>query len=620
MHFDGARRSSEDILKSMMDSIAHRGPDDRGMCLNGPAALGHRRLSIIDLKTGHQPMSSEDGSIVIVYNGEVYNFSEIKTALLGRGHKFRTSSDTEVVLRAYEEYGEDCIKHFNGMFAFAIFDSKRGSLFLARDRFGKKPLYYAVFDNQFIFGSELKAVLKHPSARRDIDPAALSQYLSYEYIPSPRSIFRNIYKLEPGFSMTVKSGKVTTRRYWDLKFNTSKDFDENEARLRLLDLFRESVRKRLISDVPLGVFLSGGIDSSAVVAMMAELMDPKDIKTFSIGFKERSYDESGDARRVAAHFGTDHREEILDPKVMLDVFPAIVDILDEPFADSSIIPTYLVSRFTRKHVKVALGGDGGDEFFMGYPSFIALKLDSLISFAPNFLKKIPFQLLLKCVPPSNDYMSLNFKAKRFLRGLDFPKEVRQQVWMGSLTPTEQKGLLLAGGAGEMADIYGPTINSFREAERLDPLDRAIYIYVKTYMTDDILAKVDRASMANSLEVRAPFLDTGFTEYAASIPSSSKLRNFRTKSILKDALKGRLPAEILNKSKQGFAVPVAQWLKKDLKPFLLETLDRKKIGREGIFDCGHVDNMVKEFLADRNDIRREIWALFMFELWYDKWIK
>lgn len=604
-----------------MDTIAPRGPDDAGVFIGGGAALGHRRLSIIDLKTGHQPILSPDGSKAIVYNGEVYNFLELKTILLGKGHIFNTNSDTEVVLHSYEEYGEDCVKHFNGMFALAIWDSRENTLFLARDRFGKKPLYYTVADNQFIFGSELKALLKHPAVKREIDLNALSKYLAYEYVPSPYSIFRNIYKLEAGSRISVKDAAVHKDRYWDLDFNTQKKFDRREAGPRILELLKESVRKRLISDVPLGVFLSGGIDSSAVVSQMAELMSPKEIKTFSIGFKEKSFDESSDARRVAEYFGTDHHEEILSPGVMLDVFPRILDILDEPFADSSIIPTYLVSKFTRQHVKVALGGDGGDEFFLGYPSFLAHKLCGYFSCIPDGLKKSSIKLILKCMKPSKDYMSLYSKVRRFSRGLDIPEEARHQAWIGSFTPEEQRSLFDAGKfSAEGSDIYETTKRYFQNAKELDPLDRAIYIYVKTYMTDDILTKVDRASMANSLEVRAPFLDTDFTEYAAGIPASFKLKNFTTKWILKEALKGKLPEQNINKPKQGFAVPVAKWLKEDLRGMFLDAFQKTKIEREGIFNYSYVDGIIKEFLANKNDTRKEIWALFMFEMWYDRWIK
>ncbi|MDP3804178.1 MAG: asparagine synthase (glutamine-hydrolyzing) [Candidatus Omnitrophota bacterium] len=621
IHLDKSKRASETILKNMMETLRMRGPDDEGIYLADNVALGHRRLSIIDLETGRQPIFNEDGSKAIVYNGEIYNFVELKEILLKKGHRFKTHSDTEVIIHAYEEYGEDCLKYFNGMFAFAIWDSKRELLFAARDRFGKKPFYYAIFDNQFIFGSELKSLLKHPSVRKEIDFDALSKYLAYEYVPSPYSIFRNIRKLEAGSKLTLERGTVKVEKYWDLEFKHAERFDPKLAEARIIELLKESVRKRLISDVPLGVFLSGGIDSSCVVAMMSELMNPKDIKTFSIGFKEASFDESGDARRVAAYFKTDHHEEILTPDMMLDVFPEILDYLDEPFADSSIIPTYLVSRFTRRHVKVALGGDGGDELFLGYPSFLAHKINSYMNILPDPAKRLSLNMLAKLTSPSGDYMSMNFKMRRFLRGLDFPEDVRHQVWIGSFTSREQTGLFSPDMLSNYSasKVYEPTRKLFEKTGNIDPLDKAIYIYIKTYMTDDILAKVDRASMANSLEVRAPFLDTDFAEFALTIPSAFKLRNFNTKQILKDAFKNRLPPETIKKGKQGFAVPVAKWLKEDLKSLLLDAFDKKKIDREGIFDYAYIDNLVKDFQSGKRELRKEIWALFMFEMWYDKWM-
>ena len=622
IQLDSAKRASESVLNDMMATLSHRGPDDRGLYIKGNVALGHTRLSIIDLQTGHQPIFNEDGSMAIVYNGEIYNFQELKKNLEEKGHRFKTHSDTEVIVHAYEEYGEGCLKYFNGMFALAIWDSKRRELFLARDRFGKKPLYYASFDNQFIFASEMKAVLKHPSVRRRIDIRSLGKYLAYEYVPSPHSIFKDIYKLEAGCRLLVKDGTNSIARYWDMDFTRGKDFILKDAEERLRELLKESVRKRLISDVPLGVFLSGGIDSSIVVSVMAELMNPKDIKTFSIGFKEKSFDESNDARRLASHFGTDHHEEILEPHTMLDVFPDVLDILDEPFADSSIIPTYLVSRFTRKHVKVALGGDGGDELFMGYPSFSAHKLAGILNGLPPMLDESFLRMLVRFMPVSRDSASLNFKLRRFLRGMEFPESGRHQVWTGSFTPREERSLFLSKAEPDfdISGIYDITEKLFHSTKHLDPLDRAIYIYAKTYMTDDILVKVDRASMANSLEVRAPFLDKEFAAFALTIPPDFKLKNFfNGKWILKDAFKSALPAETLKKKKQGFAVPVAKWLKSDLKHLLLEAFDKKKIEREGIFDHSYIKNMLDEFLADENDTRKEIWCLFMFEMWYDKWM-
>ncbi len=621
IHFDKSRRPSEAILKRMADTLAQRGPDDEGFYIRDNIGFGHRRLSIIDLQGGHQPMTNNDGSIAIVYNGEIYNFPELKGILTAKGHRFKTNSDTEVIIRAYEEYGDDCLTHFNGMFAFALYDSRNDTVLLARDRYGKKPLYYGIFDKQFIFGSELKSMLKHPSVARRIDMDALAKYLSYEYVPAPYSIFKNIYKLEAGSKLILRGGDVKVSHYWDLSFKKKAVTDLEEVKKNILDLLRESVRKRLISDVPLGVFLSGGIDSSAVVAMMAELMDPKDIKTFSIGFREKDFDESSDARRVADHLGTDHREEILSTDVMLDVFPQVADLLDEPFADSSIIPTFLVSRFARKHVTVALGGDGGDEFFLGYSAYKAHKLDAILRNIPGFAKALPLGLLSRSVSSCKDYRSPSYYRKRFLRGLEFPEAVRHQVWTGSFTSEDQKRLYLPQSLPDLdpMKVYASTAEVFKSSAHLDPLDRAIYIYVKTYMTDDILAKVDRASMANSLEVRAPFLDPDLTEYVSSLPSELKLSNFTTKWILKEALKGKLPAENLGKRKQGFVMPVELWLKTGLKGLLLDTFSRKKIEKEGIFDYSYIKNMLDGYISDTKDTRREFWTLFMFEIWYDKYM-
>lgn len=621
MYLDASRRPSEDILRKMTGALAHRGPDDEGFFVKDNIGLGHRRLSIIDLVTGHQPMSNADGSVTIAYNGEVYNFPDLKNLLVSKGYAFRTHSDTEVVLAAYEQYGEDCVKLFNGMFAFAIWDSPKRKLFLARDRFGKKPLYYAVFDNQFIFGSELKALLEHPSVRKEIDLSSLSRYLSYDYIPSPQSIFKGIRKLEAGSKISVAAGGYSSSCYWNLRFDRPKITDEREAEEILTRLLKESVRRRLISDVPLGVFLSGGIDSSTVVAMMAELMDPREIKTFSVGSRESSYDESASARAVARHFGTDHHEEFLGPDSMLEIFPKVLDTLDEPFADSSIIPTYLVSRFTRRSVTVALGGDGGDELFLGYPSFLAHKIESYIKGLPRPLKRFPLSVLASLTPTSQVYMGINYKARQFLRGLDLPEELRHQAWIGSFLPAEQTKLFLPHPAlrHDADEVYQRTGGFFRAAGDVDSLDRASYIYVNTYMSDDILAKVDRASMANSLEVRAPFLDMELAEFAATIPSSFKLKNFRSKWILKNALKGRLPPEVLSKRKQGFAVPVAKWLKADLKGLLLDAFAKEKIEREGIFDHSYINDMCERFFRNRDDLRKEIWGLFLFEMWYDRWM-
>ena len=616
INFDKSKRPSTEVIKGMTNAMIHRGPDDDGIYLKDNVALGQRRLSIIDLKMGHQPMFNEDASLVIVYNGEVYNFPELKDDLIRKGHNFKTNCDTEVVLHAYEEYGENCVKRFNGMYAFAIWDSKKESLFLARDRFGKKPLYYAVFDNQFIFGSELKSLLKHPSIKKEIDMTALSKYLAYDYVPTPFTIFKKIYKLEQASKLILKNASYKVDRYWDLPLEDCSLINLRETEERLLGLLKTSVKKRLISDVPLGVFLSGGMDSSSIVYMMSELMDPKGIKTFSIGFSERSYDELSDARRIADYFGTDHHEEILNPSVMLEVFPAILDILDEPFADSSIIPTYLVSRFTKQFVKVALGGDGGDELFFGYPHFSAHRQGYA-----EALKKLAAITISKFASASGNQASLYYRANRFLKGLKIPEEVRYQFWTGSLAPYEQEGLFLPGinPVQDLLKTYERTNEFYQKAKNADPLKRLSYLYVNTYLTDDILTKVDRASMANSLEVRAPFLDTELSEFAMSLPSNLKLKGFESKWILKRAFKNKLPKETLAKTKQGFSVPVSQWLRKDLKHLLLEVFRKEKIEREGIFDYNYIKELINNFLSQGKDLRTTVWTLFMFETWFDRWM-
>jgi asparagine synthase (glutamine-hydrolysing) len=612
------------VLKDMMCAIRHRGPDDEGFHIKDNVALGHRRLSIIDLAHGHQPISDENKSLTIVYNGEVYNFFELRTELINRGHSFTTQSDTEVVLKAYKEWGPACLDKFNGMFALAIWDDRNKSLFLARDRFGKKPLYYATFGKTFIFASELKSLYKHPEVKMDVDRLALGKYLAHDYIPSPSTIIKGICKLEPGHYLLLKDGDLTKRRYWDFHFNVDPHRKSNFELTKniFLELLRESVRKRLISDVPLGVFLSGGIDSSAVVAMMSTLMDPSDIKTFSIGFKEKSYDEADSASLVARHFKTDHHVKIVDGDMMMEVLPKILDIIDEPFADSSIIPTYLVSAFTREHVTVALGGDGGDELFMGYPSFVAHRLASFYDVLPRPLKKLA-EISPKILPGGSNYLSLQFKAMRFLRGVNCPGPIRHQTWIGSFPPDEQRLLFRDSQDQALFDprnIYSESIAHFDNFKDISDLDKVEYLYIKTYLPDDILTKVDRASMATSLEVRAPFLDKEMGDFAGTVPNELKLKGLRTKHIMKEALKGLLPDEIINKKKHGFAVPVGSWFKTGLKDSLLETFEKSTVEKDGLFNYQFIDGLLKDHFSGKMDNGRKIWALFIAQMWYNKWIK
>ena len=613
----------EALLRRMTDSLAHRGPDDSGIHIengNGiSVGLGHRRLSIIDLsEAGRQPMANEDGSVWIAYNGEVYNFPEIRKKIEPR-HRFSSRTDTEVILHLYEEEGAGCLPRLNGMFGLAIWDNRRRLLTLARDRMGKKPLSYALLSDEIVFASELKALLLHPRISREIDPAALRKYLAYEYVPSPQSIIRGVRKLPPGYLLTYSAdGSVSSRPFRDLDFGDGRNRDAisvQDAGDEVRSLLLKAVERRLVSDVPLGVFLSGGIDSSAVLAMMLRLRDPKDVKTFSIGFRERSFDESEYGRRMARHFGTDHHEEILDPQRMIEIFPEVAGFLDEPFADASIIPTYLLSRFTRRTVTVALGGDGGDELFAGYPTFPAHRLAGWYERLPSVLQRLAGAVVDR-LPVSMANISFDFKAKQFLKGIPYPPEIRNQVWLGAFSPPEIDGVL----TGDFRDAACGTdpyedIRSCLDAIPSDNLwDRIAYLYMKFYLADDILTKVDRASMAVSLEVRAPFLDPDFVDFVNALPPDMKLAGFTTKYILKRALEGILPGEILHRGKKGFGMPVAWWLRNDLKGFMIELLDPKKIGREGMFRPEYVHNLIEEHLAGTRDNRKPLWTLMIFELW------
>ena len=611
------------VLTRMTDTLRHRGPDDEGYYFSdnrdgGPSVgLGFRRLSIIDLGGGRQPMANEDESLWIVCNGEIYNFQPLRQELEGKGHKFRTHSDIEVLLHLYEDRGLDFLTGVNGMFALALWDTRRRTLVLARDRLGKKPLYYHHTPSRLLFGSEVKALLQHPACPRELDRRSLSKYLAYEYVPSPHCIFKGISKLPAGHLLIWNEGQVSVRKYWDLKF-PSQPARRSEAEIaeELHSRLKEAVRLRLISDVPLGVFLSGGIDSSTVVALMAELRPASSIKTFSIGFEEESFDESSHARRVAEFFGTDHREERLKSQTLLDILPKVAAFLDEPFADASVIPTYLLSAFTRRHVTVALGGDGGDELFAGYPTFPAHRLAQWYRM-PQALHEKVIQPLAELLPVSRENFSLDFKVKRFLRGANLKPGVRDQVWLGSFTPAEQR-LLLDGAAAEI-DNYEDVAETERNSPGSNLIDRLTYLYCKFYLQDGILTKVDRASMACALEVRAPFLDYTFVEFACAMPWTLKLRGLKTKHILKRAMRDKLPADILGRSKKGFGIPIAKWFRSDLKPLVQDTFSEPRIRQQGIFKPEAITRLLDEHLRGTRDNRKQLWTLFMFQLWHESYL-
>lgn len=609
------------VLQRMAEVLRHRGPDDDGFFLSQPDAgpgvgLGFRRLSIIDLQTGNQPIANESGSVQLVFNGEVYNYRELRRELESRGHRFATDADTEVIVHLYEDVGVACVERLNGMFAFALWDCDRRELVLAKDRFGKKPLYYAEVGRTLLFGSELKALLEHPACPRDLDFESLSRYLALEYVPTPRSIFGGVRKLPGGYVLRWRDGVSAIEQYWDLSFG---DDDGERSDDELVEEFRahlrEAVRRRLVSDVPLGAFLSGGIDSSSVVAMMAEALPAGKVKTFTIGFAERSFDESDHARRVASHFATEHYEDVFTPGAMLDLLPAAVDYLDEPFADPSVLPTYLLSRFTREHVTVALGGDGSDELLAGYPTFSAERVARLYRMPRRAHERLVVPLADR-LPVSTQNFSVDFKIKRFVRGASLQPDLRHPVWLGAFTPAEQRALLVRTTGDALADWR----SAYAAAPTANTLERLIYAYSKTYLQDDILAKVDRASMACSLEVRAPFLDVDLVAFLGRVPPRLKLRRFGTKHLLKRAMTGVLPTGIADRPKKGFGIPVAEWFKRELREPLQDELSERRLTDQGIFEPAEVQRLLAEHLSGRREHRKHLWTLFVFQLWHRRWVE
>ncbi len=604
-----------DLTTRMCRALAHRGPDDEGILHADGVTLGSRRLSIIDVEGGHQPVDNEDSTVSVVQNGEIYNHVELRHELIARGHAFRTRSDTEVLVHGYEEWGTSLLERLNGMFAFAVLDRRRGELVLARDRMGIKPLHYAIDGRRLVFASELKAMLCDPALRRPIDRVALELYLALEFVPSPRSIVSGIRKLPQAHFLvwSLADATATIARYWSPALGTDTrrvSIDERAEELR--DVLRESVRKELISDVPLGVFLSGGIDSSAVAAMMAQLGGT--VKSFSVGFSERSFDESHHAREVARRLGTEHHELTLEPRMLLDLIPRLPDLLDEPLGDASIIPTYLLSAFTRQHVKVALGGDGGDELFAGYPTLQAHRLADFYNRAPRALRRNLIEPAVRRLPVSRRNLSFDFRAKRFVSGAARPVPERHAMWMGSFDADGRAALMAPefreGGA--LAELE-TTLEGDGGA---GPLERVLLMDMRLYLENDILVKLDRASMMASLEGRVPLLNRDFVEHVTRLPMDLKLRGLRSKFLFKRALRGILPESILDRPKKGFGIPVADWFRGPLRQQMLEVLSADRIRRDGYFEPAAITTLIEDHLGGRRDNRKQLWTLFAFQLWHE----
>ena len=615
-----------DVLREMRESLFHRGPDDMGEYIRplGERApfvfLGHRRLSIIDLSSGHQPLSNEDGTVWVVFNGEIYNFKGLREELKEKGHQFRTHSDTEVIVHAYEEYKEGCFQYFNGMFAIGIWDEKGNRLVLARDRLGKKPLYYSDTNETFLFASELKAILLYPAFPRKVDPLSLMKYLFYEFVPSPHTIFSEAKKI-PAASYLIWGKKgIEVRQYWS-PFDSQKGeekLSETEVELKIMELLKESVKRRLISDVPLGVFLSGGIDSSAITAL-AQSEIPGKVRTFSIGFEDPSFDESKYAWLASKYIGTEHHEQIMTPTDLLNIVPQIPDILDEPMADASILPTYLLSKFTREHVTVALGGDGGDELFAGYPTYLAHKLAMQYDRYLGTLHPA-IKILGNLLPVSDDNISFDFKVKKFLSGIGFPHGIRNSVWLGSFSFLDLKEVLSPELMGQFdrVKLVEEIILYEKSFPFKDPISLLQFLDLKLYLQESILVKVDRASMACSLEVRAPFLDYELVEFMMGLSSRWKLKRFTSKYILKKALGKTLPDEIIHRKKKGFGVPIAKWVKGPLKELFGDLLSSDRIRRGGFFNPEYVTTLLQDHLLNKKDNRKQLWTLLVWELWLNRY--
>jgi len=599
-------------LKAMADTIRHRGPDDEGFYVCGPLGLAHRRLSIIDLEGGHQPLSNEDGTVWIAFNGEIYNFEELNRQYLSTGHTFRTRSDTETIVHLYEELGEKCFAELRGMFSIALWDARKKKLLLARDRIGKKPLFYSWDGRRLCFGSEIKALFRAGGISKEVDLEALSDYFSYQYVPAPKTIYRSVRKLQPAHYLACDASGIREVPYWDIRFDQSQQRSESEWCDALLDEFRQAVRLRLVSDVPLGAFLSGGIDSSSVVALMTELQPP--VTTCSIGFTEDKYDEARDASAFAASLGANHFEHIVQPKV-LELIRKLAWHYDEPFGDSSALPTYYVSQLAREHVTVALSGDGGDENFAGYRRYLLTMLEDKVR------RRVPAPLRRAVLGPAGelypkmDWAPRVFRAKTTLQSLARPM-IDGYFHSMSVCPPALKRKLLSDDVWKALNGYdsADVVREYYDrAEGMDPLSRIQYVDMKTYLVDAILTKVDRASMANSLEVRCPLLDHKLMELIAQIPPGMKLRNGTGKFIFKKALERVLPSEVLTRKKKGFSIPLEEWFRAELRDFTYDAIVRRP---DEALNGAFVTRCWNEHQRGQRDWSALIWCVLMFRTWRD----
>ncbi|MBX7171749.1 MAG: asparagine synthase (glutamine-hydrolyzing) [Pyrinomonadaceae bacterium] len=618
--YQGSHAVEREILEGMNSAILHRGPDEDGFFLKENVGLGMRRLAIIDLASGQQPIFNHDKSKVIVFNGEIYNFQELRADLESRGHQFKTNSDTEAIIHLYDEFGVDCVQHLRGMFAFAIWDEREKSLFLARDRVGKKPILYSHQTNgNLIFGSEFNALLQHPSVSREVDFSAIDSYLTYLCVPAPQTAFKQIRKLEPAHWLLWKNGEIKTQRYWQPDFSKKIKISEEEAIEETTRILRESVKLRMISEVPLGAFLSGGVDSSAVVALMAETSS-QPVKTFSIGFEEEDFSELKYAKTVANHVGAEYNEFIVRPNA-LEVLPTLVEHYGEPYADSSAIPTYYVSKETRKYVTVALNGDGGDESFAGYERYVAMNLAEKYRKIPKVLRKGLIETSVGLLPNPKQFRSRVKSLKRFVESGSLDNVERYLGWMSAISPSLKTELVSNQFKSHLNGTKPIDVLQkwFDKTENLNIIDATMLTDQMTYLPNDLLVKVDIASMANSLEARSPLLDHHIIEFAASLPQHLKVSGKETKYLLKKIAAKLVPKEVIYRRKMGFGVPIGKWLRNEMKDFVKENLLSERFAKRGLFQQNKIADIIQQHNEQKNDFGTQIWTLLMLELWFQRFI-
>jgi asparagine synthase (glutamine-hydrolysing) len=616
MAFAGGAPPAVEQLRRMCETILHRGPDEDGIGLDDKVGLGMRRLSIIDLQGGSQPIHNEDGSILTVFNGEIYNFRELRSELAGRGHRFRTGTDTEVIVHAYEEYGLEFAERLNGMFAIALHDRARRRLVLARDHLGIKPLYYAVTPNHLVFGSEIKVLLASGLVARRLDLESLADFLAWEYVPGEDTLFRDIRKLRPAHMLVVEGDQpqLHLRSFWDVPQESETKLSAGEWRERIEAQVRQSVQRQLVSDVPLGAFLSGGVDSSLIVAAMGEA------RTFSIGFGDPSYNELGWARKAAAHLRVQHTDEVIQPDIG-DLFIQLIEYLEDPIGDFSIFPTYLVSRLAREHVTVALSGDGGDELFGGYESYLANGLAGRYQGVPAPLRKLLIEPVVGALRPRPKKKGLINKAKRFLEGAAHPASLGHARWRLFAAEALQERLLTPDARQQLQRPLSAHIDAlFAKAGTREPLARCLYVDVKSYLCDNILTKVDRMSMAVSLETRVPYLDKDLVALAFQMPDALKVANGETKVLLKEIAARLLPRQCIYRPKEGFSIPIKNWLQKELRPLMEELLSPTRLAEEGLFEPGCVARLKAEHLNGQANHSHILWALMIFQAWRRRWLE